>query len=68
MHVFVDEDDSSADHIWSLSYQERETSANKQIPEFQAGLVHIMVPVETRLDPNKLDLCNACSAGSEARG
>ena len=24
MHVFVDEDDSSADHIWRLSTQEKE--------------------------------------------
>ena len=24
MHVFVDQDDSSADHIWRLSSQERE--------------------------------------------
>jgi hypothetical protein len=24
MHVFVDQDDSSADHIWGLSSQERE--------------------------------------------
>jgi hypothetical protein len=24
MHVFVDQDDSSADHVWRLSSQERE--------------------------------------------
>jgi hypothetical protein len=24
MHVFVDQDDSSADHIWSLGSQEKE--------------------------------------------
>jgi len=24
MHVFVDEDDSSSDHIWSLSSQEKD--------------------------------------------
>jgi hypothetical protein len=25
MHVFIDEDDSSADHIWILSNQEKES-------------------------------------------
>jgi hypothetical protein len=28
MHVFVDEDDSSADHVWILSIQEKDNPAN----------------------------------------
>ena len=51
MHVFVDEDASSADHMWSLTIEEK--GEPPQVPELGTGLVHYNVPVWTHSGPNR---------------